>query len=152
MARPNSIVWFERLYLGSWVVSLLALAINWNATLEKLSFDPSARRLGMGMMTNILIAGIALGALITLVLWYFTARQHSVVAKWFVVAFFILGLFGIPGIITLFSNGEMISALLQVAVFALHAAAVVMLFRRDARIWFGEVKDDTDTSVKDVFS
>lgn len=120
MARPKSIVWFERLYLGSWVVSLLALAITWNATLEKLALDPSARRLGMGMMTNILIAGVCFGGLITLVLWYFTARQHSVVAKWFVV------------------------------VFALHAAAVVMLFRRDARIWFGEIRDDA--SIKDVFS
>lgn len=150
MDRPKSILWFERLYLGSWAVSLLVLVVGWNATMEKVALDPSARRLGMGMMTNMLIGGIGLGALITLVLWYFTARQHSVVAKWFVVAFFVLGLLGIPGLVALFSQGETLSGLLQLAVLVLHAAAVVMLFRRDARIWFGEIADDS--SAGDIFS
>ena len=139
--RPKSIIWFERLYLGSWLLSLVALAVNWSAIRETMAENPAAGRLGVDTMMNIFVAFAGLSALITMLLWYFTARQHSVVAKWFVVAFFVLGLLGVPGLIGPFTEGQWVKGILQVLVFLLHAAAVAMLFRRDARIWFGEIGD-----------
>ncbi len=150
MVRPKSIVWFERLYLGSWLVSMVALAVNWSTVRETLEENPAAKRLGVDVMMNMVVGGIGIGALITFVLWYFAARQHSVVAKWFIVVFFVLGLLGIPGLIALFTSGQTLSGLLQTIVFGLHAGAVAMLFQRDARIWFGEIKDGPH--VDDVFS
>ena len=147
MLRPKSIVWFERLYLGSWFVSLVALAVNWSTMKEAIEDNPAAKKLGIDAMMNMVVAGIAISALITVVLWYFTARQHSVVAKWFVVVFFVLGLFGIPGLFAMFTSGQVASALLQTVVFVLHAAAIVMLFQRDARIWFGEISDGPSNDV-----
>jgi hypothetical protein len=141
MVRPNAIVWFERLYLGSWLLSLIGLAYNWGSMHEMIEQNPVSQQFGVGTLMNMVIAGIALGALVTLVLWYFTARQHSVVAKWFVVGFFVLGLFGVPALIRLFTTGELTTAFLQAGVFVLHAASVWMLFQRDARVWFGEVRD-----------
>jgi uncharacterized membrane protein len=150
VVRPKSIIWFERLYLGSWFVSVVALAVNWSTMRDKISLEPSARRIGVETMMNMVVAGIAISALITLLLWYFTARQHSVVAKWFVVAFFALGLLGIPGLIRSFADGTPVTGVLQILVYALHAAAIVMLFQRDARQWFGEIKDAK--SARDIFS
>jgi hypothetical protein len=141
MARPNAIVWFERLYLGSWLLSLIGLAVNWSMIRDTMAENPAAQRLGIDTMMNIFVAFIGLTALVTLLLWYFTARQHSVVAKWFVVALFALGLIGVPGLIAPFSNGEWVKGFLQVAVFVLHAGAVAMLFPRDARVWFNEIRD-----------
>ena len=108
---------------------------------EMIEQNPVSQQFGVGTLMNMVIAGIALGALVTLVLWYFTARQGSVVAKWFVVGFFVLGLFGIPALIRLFAMGELATGLIQGGVFVLHAASVVMLFQRDARVWFGELGD-----------
>lgn len=141
MVRPNAIVWFERLYLGSWLLSLIGLAYNWGSMHEMIEQNPVSQQFGVGTLMNMVIAGIALGALVTLVLWYFTARQHSIVAKWFVVGFFVLGLLGVPALIKLFTDGELTTALLQSGVFVLHAASVWMLFQRGARIWFGEIGD-----------
>lgn len=139
--RPKSIIWFERLYLGSWLLSLVGLAMNWGVIRDTIVENPAAQRLGPDTMMNIFIAIIGLTALATLLLWHFTARRHSVVAKWFVVAFFVFGLLGLPGLVTPFANGQWVAGLLQSFVFVLHAAAVAMLFQRDARIWFGEIDD-----------
>ena len=144
MVRPKSIVWFERLYLGSWLVSMIAMAINWNTMRAAIEENPASRRLGIDVLMNMVVGGIGIEALMTFVLWYFAARQKSVVAKWFVVGFFVLSLFGLPGLFTMFANGQALSGLLQTAVFALHAGAVAMLFQHDARVWFGEISDGPD--------
>ena len=41
---------------------------------------------------SIMIVSIVVGAVISLLLWYFVARQAAVVAKWIVVVFFAIGL------------------------------------------------------------
>lgn len=147
MIRPKSIVWFERLYLGSWFVSVIALAANWTTMQAMIADKPETKKLGINVMMNMVIAGMGIGALITFLLWYFAARQKSVVAKWIIVVFFVIGLIGLPGVIGMFGKGEVASGLLQAFVFALHAAAVVMLFQRDARVWFGEIQDGPSNDV-----
>jgi len=148
VVRPNSIVWFERLYLGAWLVGLISLGVNWGTT--QAALEPATKMLGSGAITNMVIAGVAIGALITFVLWYFVARQGAVVAKWIVVVLFVLSLLGIPGTIRMFSNGQALRGLFQVVVFLMQAGAVVMLFRPDSRVWFGEIRDEPPAN--DIFS
>ncbi len=140
MVRPNAIVWFERLYLVSSFVWLVSLAANWGAVRDRVAIDPASQRLGVDTVMNIFIAILALVVLVTLLLWYFAARQNSIVAKWAIVILFVISLLWVPATIGQLGQGNYV-ALLQLAVVALNAGAVWMLFQRDARIWFGEIGD-----------
>lgn len=137
MERPASIVTFERCYLGAWIVGLANTALNWTTTVDQLTANPAVANLGASFASTVLVGSIAVGAALTLILWYFVARQGSVVAKWIVTILFAFGLatflFGLamgrigigPGIVV------------TVVTLALQGLAVAMLFRPDTRGWFG---------------
>ena len=132
MERPPSILWFERLYLGGVAVNLTNTLVNWSSLQEQVAATPNSELLPSWFMG----ATIAIGIGISLLLWYFVARRGSVVAKWIVTIFFALGLIGI-----LRTLGADMAApgtgIFAVAVLALQAGAVFMLFRPDTKAWFG---------------
>jgi len=144
MQRPPSIITFERCYLGAVALGLANNALNWTNLQEQMAATPNSQLLPDWFLP----ATIGLGLVITLLLWYFVARRASVVAKWILVAFFAIGLVGVPGIISGISTG-LISPLLAVTgliTFTLNAIAVWMLFRPDAKLWFaGQQSGLTDT-------
>ncbi|WP_375396266.1 hypothetical protein [uncultured Sphingomonas sp.] len=148
MARPASIILFERFYLGCWLVGLAVVAIAWNDQVAALAANPQVAALGMGAIQGMLIGGIALSSLVTLLLWYFAARRQAVVAKWIIVVLYGFGLIGLPAIFLQLARGDL-NGLLNIVVYALHTAAIVMLFRRDARHWFGETRPDPIVSTPD---
>lgn len=141
--RPKSILWFERLYLGAWLVGLLNTVTNWNAVLASAmaqanvaQFDDSFVRLYQG--------SVVAGQIIPLLLWFFTARMGSVIAKWIVVVVTAVGLVGF--LYTLVRGGFPVSVIgvLAAVTLAMKVGAVVMLFRPDAQDWFGETVDDAE--------
>lgn len=134
MNRPNSIVQFERFYLGALLLSVIATALSWNQITEKLAANPEAAALGPGFVA----ASAAVGLLIGLVLWYFVARKASVVAKWIVVVFCALAVLGFVYVAATGQTPGGIGGILGIARLVLSVIAVVFLFRPDAKAWFGE--------------
>src|SRR3989442_657680 len=90
LMRPASIVNFERLYWASILLGLLVTYLSWDATVAAIHLQPGVQ-LGQGFVAAIAVVGIA----IQLVLWYFIARQPSLVVKWIFVVLFALGVLGV---------------------------------------------------------
>ena len=136
--RPASITIFERCYLGAWILGLINTALSWDIAQEILNANPAIAELGPGFVSTMLIGGTAIGAAITLTLWYFVARRGARVAKWIVVILYALGavsfLRQLMGADTVMRLGF---GILFVQ-FILQTIAVVMLFRPDTKSWFGE--------------
>lgn len=133
--RPPSIVRFERLYLASFVVSLIGWAVSWQQTADRLSIDPKTAGYSW-----LLPAALLLSCAITLTLWYLVARRASLAAKWVVTI--LTGLaavrFAINLLVVARGKVPVLALLLSAAILVLGVAAVVHLFRPDARLWFGE--------------
>jgi hypothetical protein len=141
MDRPQSIINFERFYLGSLAVSLLSSVLNWSTVMK----TPGLEALPGWFMPVVLF--ISFG--ISILLWYFVARKGSVVSKWIVVIFFGLSLLGLPGMFLETNSGLTTPLMLVVALitYVLNAIAVWMLFRPDTKPWFEGVR----TNLEDVF-
>ena len=87
--RPESIVNFERFYLGALGVGLVNTALSWGATQEMLASDPALGAAGFG--TGFFVSVLGLGLIIPLLLWYFIARRGSNIAKWILTVLFVIG-------------------------------------------------------------
>ncbi|WP_137787921.1 hypothetical protein [Sphingomonas sp. 3P27F8] len=142
MRRPPSILRYEQLYLASFVLGLAASAVNWKGRTAQLSASPALANLQW-----LAPASLAVGIVISLTLWYFTARSPSLAAKWVVVVFAALSVLGIAGnVFTLLKGGPLFAVLLGIVVSALYIAAAALLFRPDARLWFGETINGNDAA------
>lgn len=133
MERPQSIIWFERLYLGAVMLGLMNTAINWPSVQAQVAATPNAGLLPAWFS----YATVAIGIGINLVLWYFVAQRGAVVAKWVVTVLFGLGMLSM---VWMFANGIVPPTvnIVSVLVMLLQAGAVIMLFRPDTRAWFRE--------------
>lgn len=137
MNRPTSIIWFERLYLGSTLLWLIGAALSWQNTRAVLAQSESAGSLGVEALVQLYIGVMVFATILTLVLWYFTARARAVVAKWLVVACFAVGaLLGLRGHIATLSSDHPLEGVIGIGAMLLTAAAVFLLFRRDSVEWF----------------
>ncbi|MCR5872005.1 hypothetical protein LRS12_15575 [Sphingomonas sp. J344] len=106
-------------------------------------------------MGHAMLIGFTLFALfLSLLLWYFTARRASEVAKWIIVAFFGLSAVSLPFTLAGFEAVGIVPVALNVVTFALTAVAVWMLFRPDSAAWFrdsgGDSDSDSDSSTPPV--
>ena len=125
--RPNSIVWFERLFLGSVVLGVANMFLHY-AVLRDYSISRGGSPLGP-------IFGIILVMIISLPIWFFIARRASNVAKWITVVLTVLGLFSMFGSYPKAAAISPTYGFLSVVVSLLQAAAVAFLFRKDAVVW-----------------
>lgn len=132
--RPQSIMTFERLYLGAWLVGVINTGLSWGRNQEMIQASGAVADIGAGA----LYATTAVGFVIPLLLWYFIARRASIVAKWILIALFAMGLIGIVYAGTQGSLAGGLSGILAGAALLLQMAAIYMLFRPDARAWLGE--------------
>ncbi len=132
--RPESIVMFERLYLGALALGVVNLALSWSSTQEYMANDPAVAAAGLG--SGFFISTTLMGFAIPLLLWYFIAKRGSNIAKWILVVLFGFGLISM-----LFSFSTMMAmrgtiGLIGVLLLtALQAGAVYMLFKPDAVAW-----------------
>lgn len=138
--RPNSILLFERLYLASLVIGIVNLVMSYDRIVAQIQMDPAVAQLGWG--AGAVVVMFVLGLAVSLVLWYFIARRGSSIAKWFLVAFTAIGLLSLP---TTLANSNGPALIMAVVINVLQLAAVVMLFRADAKPWFSH----KDTSATD---
>ena len=148
MTRPPSIVQFERLYWASFVIGLANNAATWGSRKQILAANPMLANAGWFLPT-VTVVSIA----VAVTLWYFIVRSPSVVAKWFQVAFAAFGVLGILSSLFILANGTapaMLPVVLGIVANLLYLGAAVMLFRADAKEWFGEDLDDDDDDGADV--
>lgn len=144
--RPQSIVRFEQAYLGSVLAWGANIAVRWQPMLD--SFDGQPAIAGNPQMASvvhtILIATTLFCLMLWLLLWYFTARRASEVAKWVVVVFFGISALLFPFSLLSYSVVGLLGTATTIVTFALNAVAVWLLFQPDARTWFagGDAQSD----------
>ncbi|MDO7841050.1 hypothetical protein [Sphingomonas immobilis] len=142
MERPVSIVWFERCYLGALVLGVLNTALSWNTLMAQMAAQPNADKFGAGFGATVMIISLAIGVGISLLLWFLAARKHSVVAKWIITVFFVLGVLGLLFQIIGKTFPSGIAGVVTVVAWVLNLIAVYQLFKPDTEVWFGEKKPD----------
>lgn len=139
--KPNSIKLFDRFYLGALALGLANTVIHWDADAAALEAAESGVPLGSGFF----ILTTAAGFIISLLLWYFVSQRASNIARWLLTVLFGLGLVGFLAgaamAATMIGEAPM---LLGVLGLSLEAVAVWMLFRPDAKAWFGGRGQEAD--------
>jgi hypothetical protein len=139
--RPDSIVMFERLFLASLAVSMLSFLIGYDEMMAALAREPAMQEIGLG--SGFIIGVVGASYAIYLLLWVLIVHKAANFAKWILVVFVAIGFVSVPMTLTGPWN---LTALLGLAVYALELAAVVYLFRADAKAWFkGEQSADPAT-------
>ena len=130
--RPPSIQLFEKTLLAALAVNLVATATNWGSITAVLG-DP--RLAGLNLGEGFVIATVAVSFVIYLVLWFFIARQASVVAKWIFVALTALGLLNFVQVLATTELVVGLVPLLGAVALVLQVYAAWLLFRADATAW-----------------
>ena len=143
--RPQSITMFDRLFLGSTALSVVNAAVSFDSTMGMLEADPAVAGTGMAG-TGFVIASVAIGIGISLLLWFLIARKASTAAKWILTVLTLLGAVMIP-----FSIGTLplVPAIFSAIITVMQLAAVYFLFRPDAKAWFDHGPEGTDYNVFD---
>lgn len=143
MTKPLSIGRFEWFWWSATALWALGARLVWDRNRSALLADPRTRAVAdWGQWFWI---GVTL--LFTILLWWLVARRASTIGKWLVVIWAgldcLLALVRVVGLVngrTLHPVGE--ATVLLTLVLSIAAAA--MLFREDARRWFGEFDDVAD--------
>lgn len=133
MARPKSIQLFELFYLGSVLVGAVNTAMAWAETSTSAEAAQVKQMLGQWFLP---LSTVFLYTL-WLLLWYFTARLRSNLARWVVVVFYVLALVGFVFTLGAGATPAGLPFALSAVSLILTTIAVFFLFRRDAVAWFG---------------
>lgn len=131
--RPQSIIYFERIVLLTLALGVVNSWLSWDQAVAAVS----ARGFGIGFI--LAIEGVVI-AVYLLLLW-FIGRRGSVAAKWIYVVFTVAGL-----IVVLADPRQLLAygaapAAISIVQSLLSLVAVWLLFRPDARRWFGGKRD-----------
>ncbi len=136
MSRPQAIRTFEKLYILSVVLGLALAAVTWQQRSSLLARTPALEQMPWLMSVSIVV-GIGIAAM----LWYLVARRGSTIGKWIVVAFAVWAFIQLGMLIyaVVVDPDVPINVIaLSVAQNILYIIAATLLFRPDARDWFGE--------------
>lgn len=137
MTKPPSIIRFQRFWFGSTILWAIGTRLAWDRTRNALLANPQTAPVADLAQWGSVIAV----AVVTLLLWWLVARRASRTAKWLVVA-----LAAVAGVrIALIGGGLLLGRAfhpLSQGAFTLAGvltiASAAILFRPDARAWFGE--------------
>lgn len=142
MTKPLSIARFEQFYWASVILGLINTALNWKTSQALLAANPM-----LANATWFLPVSQLIGLAISVTVWFFIVRRPSVVAKWVQVVFAAFGVFGLLSALVMVGMGRApvgIQVVLGLIANILYIAAAVMLFKPDAKAWFGEGLDEDD--------
>lgn len=139
--RPSSIVTFDRLYLVATGLGLVNSFMSIDRLQARIEAMPQLRAIGAG--SGLIYGTIAIGAAISLLLWFAVAYKRSALAKWILVAFTALAIINLPSALRQLGSGGL-GVLVSVAVEALRIVALSFLFRADAKAWLSGSVQGTD--------
>ena len=134
---PPSIRRFAQLWFASTALWAVGTRLAWNRTQKTLEIDP--RTIPVAPYAQ--PVNVALVLLATILLWWLVARRASLLGKWLVMA--VAAWSALRVLLTLFTlatsaNPHPLSQGSFLLAAALAVASAAMLFRPDARAWFGE--------------
>lgn len=138
--RPQSIKLFDLFYLSSMFLGALGFISSYPSL--KAEFARQSAETGVTVPPEVSIVGYVLGAAIGLALWYFVSRRRSTIAKWILVALFLLSLVGIGGY---FVGPTPLYEIYGLLSLIANAIAIGLLFRADAIRWLNEEPADEAT-------
>ncbi|MDQ2893872.1 MAG: hypothetical protein M3R64_12410 [Pseudomonadota bacterium] len=136
MIKPASIARFEQYYWGSVILGLINSVLTWSDRAAVMAVNPM-----FATMSWLMPVMAVIGLIVAILLWYFIVRSPSVVAKWVIVVFAVLGAIGLLfSLFALARNGvpNPVPVMITVVVNLLYIAAAWMLFKPDSRAWLGE--------------
>jgi len=136
MIKPRSIVRFEQLYWLSYAIAIIVQIATWRQRQAMLDVNPM-----LANMRWFLPATLLTSILIAVGLWYLTVRRASAVGKWIIVVLAALSILQALGSLYALAIGTAAApglTLVNVLVTVIYLAATVLLFRPDARAFFGE--------------
>lgn len=142
MTKPPSITRFEQFYWASFAVGLVNTVLKWSSMQAALAINPMLAQ-WQWILPLMQLIGIA----ISVAIWFFIARRASDVAKWVQVVIAGFCALGLLWAVFAIANGSvLLSAVVIVGLLSngLYIAAAVMLFKPDAKLWFGEDLDEDD--------
>ena len=142
--RPQSIINFERLYLGSLALGILNYFLSYDEMMAQLQADPAVAEMGFAS-SGFILGTAAVGWGISLLFWFFIARRASNIAKWVLVIITALGLLFLPSSL---STVGAVTLVFTLIITVVQLAAIALLFRADAKRWLegkGNVADDVNT-------
>ena len=139
MTKPDSIRKFDKLYLGSIVLSLINFALNYGALAEQVRQETAAAGVELG--GGVLLFGIAFSTLISLLLWFLVSRKRIGFIKWILLLLVVWSLVSLPEAL---ANGIQGTDILGIVVLVAETAAIWFLFREDAKAWFRR-EDEVDS-------
>lgn len=130
--RPASITMFDRLFLGATALGIVNTVVSYDETMAQLKADPAVVEMGMAT-AGIMFGALGISVAISLLLWFLISRKAVTVAKWILTVFTVIGTLMIP-----FSLGDMgpIPMIFTLVITVMQLAAIWMLFRPDAKLWF----------------
>ena len=134
--RPQSIINFDRCYLGVIAINVLNNILNWSAAKAQLNAAASTGVASSGALGTGLVVGAVVGIAINLLLWYFIAKKGSVVAKWILTVFFVIVVVALLWSAAQGTFPRGIAGIVTIVGMVLQAVAIYFLFRPDAQRWF----------------
>ena len=100
--------------------------------IERLEADPAVTEMGMAT-AGFMFGALGVSVAISLLLWFLISRKAITVAKWILTVFTVIGALMIP--FSLEAMG-LVSIIFALVITAMQLAAIWMLFRPDAKVWF----------------
>lgn len=128
--KPESIRKFDLFYLASVAVTVVTLFIGYDAIVARTGEEGASQGVVLG--PGVAIGAFVIGLLISLLLWWLVSAKRMALAKWIIVVFFVIGLFGLPSAL---GNGITLLEAVNLLAMALQAAAIWFLFRPDAKAY-----------------
>ena len=137
--RPQAIVYFERINLGTLVLGVLQSWLSWDRLVQMITST------GGSVATILITQGFSFALIIALTL--FISRRRSKVAMWILVVFFVLGL---PGLVLLIQQGLLLGSGAITALQTLgQFVALILLFTKPARRWMNR---EPELDLGDIFA
>lgn len=147
MNRPGSIIWFERLFFGSFAVSFIDMFVH-----RELLFSDEEFGDDLGLTFILAMLGVMIVSYgIQILLWFYTAHRASNIARWIYIILWIVGMVGLAIYIFDYTTSELIFfAVAQ----SLALGSVICLFTPEARFWFrskGLIAEGDGEDLSDIF-
>lgn len=145
--RPQSILWFERLFIASVASATIDLFVHW----EDYEFDPDFDADARQIYAIVMMLGIVLSYAVQISLWYFIAYRASKVARW--VLILLTAVSFVSGAIYFqdYSGSDLV---FFIVTQSLVLASILFLFLGGSREWFrmkGAISSNHTTELSDVF-
>jgi len=142
--RPQSLVWFDRLYLGAVGIGVVSGVLNFSDSQKLLAKNGSTAVLG----SSFLFITLGFSWAISLLIWYFISRRGSNIARWIWTVMMGFSLLSLPVLFTQSVSGVLPGWRLAITLvtYGLNIGALVFLFRPDAQLWFAK-QPQVDASV-----